>query len=80
MPLNLLDKPVNAIRMFCGHFGCKILIVEPLNVGLQIIEQLVPFLIILLGLVLLFVAIWGIVLYRRQTSVDGEKVQKKEIQ
>jgi hypothetical protein len=53
--------------------------VDTLNLGLQIIQQIIPFLIILLGLVLLFVAIWGIVIYRRQSRVIDENDPQKEI-
>jgi len=42
--------------------------------GFQIIEQLLPFMIILLGLVLVFVSVSGIVIYfRRAPEIDNSK-------
>jgi hypothetical protein len=43
---------------------------------LQFIELFVPYLIILLGFVLLTVAVWGIVIYLRQLPED-EQIEPK---
>jgi len=46
---------------------------DKMAINFQFIQQLVPFLIILLGFVLLTISIWGIVIYMRQTPTAGQK-------
>jgi len=45
--------------------------------GLQILEQVLPVLIIVLGLVLLVVSVWGITLFFRQNAKDEPNTDEK---
>jgi hypothetical protein len=46
---------------------------DKLSPILQLVELFVPYLIILLGFVLLTVAVWGIVIYLRQLPEEEKK-------
>lgn len=58
-------------------FRCKIIIMELTNSGLPILEQVLPILIIVLGLVLLVVAVWGITIFLRQNAHHDPNADEK---